>query len=369
VNKAALAPVPMLDLERQHRPIREALREAMAGVVASGGFVGGPEVEAFEAELAAWHGVPHCVGVANGTDALVVALKVLGIRPGDEVVTTAVSFFATAEAISLAGAVPVFCDVDRRTALLDTAGLEVCITPRTRAVVPVHLYGQPVDMDAVAAVARRHGLAVVEDCAQAIGATWRGRKVGTFGDLAAFSFYPSKNLGAFGDAGALLARDAALAGRCRQLANHGGLRKYEHSVVGMNSRLDALQAAVLRVKLQRLEGWNREREELAAAYRERLAGLPVELLVVQPEAGHVHHLFVVRVVGRDRTMARLRQRGVMVDVHYPEALPFVPAYAGLGHPAEAFPNARAHAASCLSLPLFPGMRVDEVDRVVAALAA
>jgi dTDP-4-amino-4,6-dideoxygalactose transaminase len=369
VNKAELGPVPMLDLERQHGPIHEALQEAMARVMASGGFVGGPEVEAFEAELAAWHGVPHCVGVANGTDALVVAFKALGIGPGDEVVTAAVSFFATAEAISLAGAVPVFCDIHPRAALLDTAGLESCITPQTRAVVPVHLYGQPVDMDAVAAVARRHGLAVVEDCAQAIGATWRGRKVGTFGDLAAFSFYPSKNLGAFGDAGALLTRDATLAGRCRQLANHGGSRKYEHNVVGMNSRLDALQAAVLRVKLQRLEGWNREREGLAAAYRERLAGLPVELLDIQPKAGHVHHLFVVGVAERDRILAGLRQRGVMADVHYPEALPFVPAYACLGHPAEAFPHARAHAASCLSLPLFPGMRVDEVDRVVAALAA
>jgi dTDP-4-amino-4,6-dideoxygalactose transaminase len=367
-GSAAEQPVPLLDLARQHAPLRDELRAAVGRVLASEAYVGGPEVEAFEAELAAWHGVPHCLGVANGTDAIVVALKALGVGPGDEVLTTALSFFATAEAISLAGATPVFCDIDPGTANLDAARLDGLVTKRTRAIVPVHLYGQPADMDAIGAVARRHGLAVVEDCAQAIGAAWRGRKVGTFGDLACLSFYPSKNLGAFGDAGAVLARDPALARRCRALANHGGTRKYEHEVVGLNSRLDAIQAAVLRVKLPRLERWNAERGDLARLYRARLEGLPVELLETRAEAGHVHHLLVVRVQERDRVLASLRAAGVLADVHYPQALPFVSAYAALQHRPEDFPHARDHTARCLSLPLFPGLRPDEADRVAAALA-
>jgi dTDP-4-amino-4,6-dideoxygalactose transaminase len=364
-------PLPLLDLARQHGPLRDELRAAVDRVLDGGAFVGGPEVEAFEAEFAAWHGGGgrRCVGVGNGTDAIAVALRALGIGAGDEVVTTAVSFFATAEAVGMAGATPVFCDVDPATANLDAALLDGLVTPRTRAVVPVHLYGQPCDMDGVLAVARRRGLAVVEDCAQAAGAAWRGRKVGTIGDLGCFSFYPSKNLGALGDAGAILTADAGLAARCRRLANHGGLRKYEHAVVGANSRLDAVQAAALRVKLPRLEGWNAQRAALAARYRERLAGLPVEPLATAPGAGHAHHLFVVRVPGRDGVLAALRRAGVMADVHYPEPIPFVPAYAGLGLDPASFPRARAHAAACLSLPLFPGMRDDEVDRVVSALAA
>jgi dTDP-4-amino-4,6-dideoxygalactose transaminase len=373
VNKAELGPVPMLDLERQHGPIHEALQEAMARVMASGGFVGGPEVEAFEAELAAWHGVPHCVGVANGTDALVVAFKALGIGPGDEVVTAAVSFFATAEAISLAGAVPVFCDIHPRAALLDTAGLESCITPRTRAVVPVHLYGQPVDMDAVAAVARRHGLAVVEDCAQAIGATWRGRKVGTFGDLAAFSFYPSKNLGAFGDAGALLTRDATLAGRCRQLANHGGSRKYEHNVVGMNSRLDALQAAVLRVKLPHLESWTAGRQRNAARYRALFqeAGLSdrVTLPCEAPQRTHIYNQFNIRVRERDALKAHLDRAGIGTEIYYPVPFHLQACYASLGYAAGAFPEAEAAARESLALPIYPELTEAQQAEVVGAITA
>lgn len=364
-----LPAVPLLDLTRQHAPLRDELRAAVERVLAAEAYVGGPEVEAFEAELAAWHGVPHGVGVANGTDAIVVALRGLKIGPGDEVITTALSFFATAEAIATAGAAPVFCDVDPATANLDAALLDGLVTERTRAIVPVHLYGQPADMDAVGAVARRHGLAVVEDCAQAIGAAWRGRRVGTFGDLACLSFYPSKNLGAFGDAGAVLARDPGLARRCRVLANHGGARKYEHEVVGLNSRLDALQAAVLRAKLPHLERWTAERAALAGLYRERLEGLPVERLATRNEAGHAHHLLVVRVpAGRDRVLADLRSRGVMADIHYPQALPLVPALAALGHRPEDFPRAADHAARCLTLPLFPGMRADEVERVCSTLA-
>jgi dTDP-4-amino-4,6-dideoxygalactose transaminase len=368
-SSAAVPPVPLLDLARQHAPLRHELRAAVDRVLTGEGYVGGPEVEAFEAELAAWHGVPHCVGVANGTDAIVVALKALGVGTGDEVLTTALSFFATAEAISLAGATPVFCDIDPGTANLDPARLDGLVTRRTRAIVPVHLYGQPADMGAVCGTARRHGLAVVEDCAQAVGATWGGRRVGTFGDVGCLSFYPSKNLGALGDAGAVLARDPAVARRCRVLANHGGARKYEHEVVGLNSRLDAIQAAVLRVKLPHLERWNAERAGLARLYRERLEGLPVEQLATRAEAGHAHHLLVVRVAeGRDRVLADMRAAGVLADVHYPQALPLVPAYAALDHRPEDFPYASDHAAGCLSLPLFPGMRADEVERVAATLA-
>lgn len=359
--------LPLVDLERQHAPLREAILAALAGIVDSGGFIGGPQVEAFEAEFRGYLDRRFCIGAANGTDALAIAFEALGIGAGDEVIVPAVSFFATAEAVSLAGATPRFCDIDPGTANLDPARIEASITPRTRAIAAVHLYGQPAAMDSILDIARRHGLAVVEDCAQAQGARYRGRRVGALGDIAAFSFYPSKNLGGIGDAGAIVTDDADLARRCRMLASHGGTRRYEHLVVGHNSRLDAVQAAVLRLKLPHLDRWNAERRALAAHYRERLAGVPLELLAELPEIEHAQHLFVVLVRDRDRVRDALRDRGIMADVHYPQALPFVPAYAGLGHVPEEFPAAVRHAGSCLSLPIFPGMREDEVDRVALAL--
>jgi dTDP-4-amino-4,6-dideoxygalactose transaminase len=359
--------IPLVALDRQHAPLREAILTAVAAIVDGGGFVGGPEVEAFEAEFAAYLGRRSCVGVANGTDALAMALEALGIGRGDEVIVPAMSFFATAEAVSLAGATPAFCDVDPGTANLDVEAAAARITPRTRAILVVHLYGQPADMDPILALAERHGLAVVEDCAQAQGARYKGRAAGAMGDVAAFSFYPSKNLGALGDAGALVTDDPQLARRCRMLANHGGMRRYEHLVVGHNSRLDALQAAVLRLKLKHLDRWNAERRVAAALYRERLEGAPLELPGELPEVEHAQHLLVVRVRERERVRTALRDRGVLAEVHYPDALPFVPAYAELGHAPAEFPVAVRHARDCLSLPIFPGMRAEEVHRVADVL--
>lgn len=363
----SLPDIPLVDLDRQHAPLREAILGEVADILASGGFIGGPRVEAFEAELAAYLGRRFCVGVANGTDALMIALEALGIGCGCEVLVPALSFFATAEAVSLTGAVPVFCDIDPRTANLDPRALTDKVGPRTRAIIPVHLYGQPAAMDEILALARQHGLKVVEDCAQAQGARYRDRRVGALGDIAAFSFYPSKNLGAAGDAGALVTDDSELALACRRLASHGGTRRYEHLVVGHNSRLDTLQAAVLRIKLAHLDRWNAERRRVAAAYRAHLADAPVELLEELPGVEHAQHLFVIRVAARDAVWQALRARGVMAEIHYPQALPLVPAYAELGLREVDFPAAADHAARCLSLPIFPGMRSDETQRVVDTL--
>jgi dTDP-4-amino-4,6-dideoxygalactose transaminase len=361
--------IPLVGLDRQHGPLREAILAAMASVLDQGAFIGGREVEAFEAEFAAYLPREFCIGAANGTDALGIAFEALGIGHGHEVIVPAMTFFASAEGVSLAGATPVFCDIDPATANLDPARLAERVGPRTRAILAVHLYGQPAAMDAIMAVARQHGLRMVEDCAQSQGARYRGRRTGTFGDIAAFSFYPSKNLGAAGDAGALVTDDPDLARRCRMLANHGGMRRYEHQVVGHNSRLDALQAAVLRLKLPHLDRWNAERRDIAARYRERLAQAPLELLDQLPEVEHAQHLFVVRVEERDRTLAALREQGVMADIHYPEPLHLVPAYADLGLGPEACPVAAHHARTCLSLPIFPGMRAEEVERVADTLLA
>lgn len=359
--------IPLVDLDRQHAPLRRAIEAELLGILETGAFIGGPQVEAFEAEFARYLPSAHCIGVANGTDALAIAFEALGIGRGDEVIVPALTFFATAEAVSLAGATPVFCDIDPRTANLDPAQLGARIGSRTRAIAAVHLYGQPAPMDEITAVALEHGLFVVEDCAQAQGASYRGRRTGTLGDIAAFSFYPSKNLGAIGDAGAIVTDDAALARSCRMLASHGGTRRYEHLVVGRNSRLDAVQAAVLRLKLPHLDAWNAERREIVALYRDRLAGLPAELLDELPGSRHAQHLFVVRVADRDAVRDALRWHGIMADVHYPEALPLVAAYAGLGARPGEFPAAEDHAARCLSLPIFPGMREEEVRRVADAL--
>jgi dTDP-4-amino-4,6-dideoxygalactose transaminase len=365
VNKTTSPLIPLVDLRRHHASLEAAFAEAIARVSASAQFVGGPEVEGFEAELAAWHGGGHVVAVGNATDALAIILRALGIGPGDAVITTALSFFATAEAIALAGARPVFCDVDPATASLDPARAAACITPRTRAILPVHLYGHVANMDAVTDLAARYGLAVIEDCAQAIGGRHRGVLAGTFGTAAAFSFYPSKNLGAFGDGGAILTRNPALAERCRRLANHGGLHRHEHRVFGTNSRLDALQAAILRLKLPHLAAWNEQRRALAAAYVAGLRGSGVELQ--QPGDGSAHHLLVVRHQARDALVGALRKRGIGAEIHYPAALPDLEPLRPLVADRADFAHARRHAATCLSLPLFPGMRDDELATVCDAV--
>ncbi len=363
----ASAAIPLSDLNRQHSALFGEIESAVLGVIREGSFIGGESLSKFEAEFAEFCGASRCVGVGNGTDALVLVLEALGIGTGHEVITTACSFFATAEAISRTGARPVFCDIDPATANLDVRAIESRITPATKAIVPVHLYGQPAEMDAISRMARSHGLLVIEDCAQAAGARYGGRRVGTIGDAGCFSFYPSKNLGGLGDGGAIVTDDAGLAERCRTLANHGGVIKYQHRVVGFNSRLDAIQAAALRVKLRYLDDWNDQRREVAARYRRLLVDRRVELLSELADVRPVHHLFVVRLAQRDKMLVVLRRQGIGVDVHYPYALPFVEAYRELGLAERDFPVACRHAASVMSLPIFPMMRCEEVERVADCL--
>ena len=366
--------VPFVDLAAQYRSIRSEIDQAVARVIATCAFVGGEEVRAFEAEFADYCaiGLPpgarlHCVGCGNGTDTIYLILRAMGIGPGDEVITVAHTFTATAEAISLTGARPVFVDVLPDTMLMDPDALEPAITPRTRAIVPVHLYGQPCDMDRILAVARRHGLRVVEDAAQAHGATWKGRRPGALGDAASFSFYPGKNLGAFGDGGAVVSADAALVDRVRMLANHGSVEKYTHLAVGVNSRLDGLQAAVLRVKLRRLDAWNAARRRHAELYMRALRSADVQLPVVDPNAQSVWHLFAVRTDDRAGLQARLSAHGVASGVHYPTPLHLQPAYAHLGIPAGALPESERAAARVLSLPMYAELPGEAIARVAAAL--
>ena len=361
--------IPLVDLHAQYAAIGPAVDAAIQRVVSTAQFIMGPDVAAFEAEFAQACDVAECVGVGSGTAALELVLRALDIGPGDEVITTAHTFIATAEAISAVGAIPVFADIDPRAYTLDPAAFAAAITPRTRAVMPVHLYGQPADMDAIVMIARQHGLAVVEDAAQAHLATWQGRIVGSLGDAACFSFYPGKNLGAYGDAGAVTTARPELAERVRLLRNHGRRTKYVHDTVGFGHRLDTLQAAILRAKLPYLAAWTEARRQLAARYGGLLAGLPVTLPVVASRANPAWHLYVVRVAERDRVLAELIDAGIGAGVHYPVPLHLQPAYAHLGYRMGDLPMTEEVANSCLSLPLYPEMTVEQQERVVAAVRA
>lgn len=338
-----------------------AVQAAMARVVERGWFVLGPEVEAFEAEFAAACGAPHAVGVGTGTDALFLILKALGIGSGDEVITTPLSAAYTGLAILMAGARPVFADLDPTRLTLDPAAAAAAITPRTAAILPVHLYGQAADTGALAALAARHNIALVEDCCQAHLATCDGQPVGTLGVAGAFSFYPTKNLGALGDGGAVVTRDGALAERLKRLRNGGQTDRYHHVEPGVNTRLDELQAAVLRTRLEFLPAWTERRRRLAARYREALAGAPVDLLpVVDP--GHVFHLFVVRSRGRDALQAHLQAAGVETLIHYPIPMPRQPAFTSV-QPADC-PVANAACAEIVSLPFYPDLDDESLLAVV-----
>ena len=342
--------VPFLDLQGQYASIKSEMDQAIAGVIATAGFVGGPEVAAFEAEFASYLGAPHCVGVGNGTDALELILRSLDLRPGGEVIVPANSFVGSSEAVTNAGLRVRFCDVDE-SYTLDPAELERSIGPETVAVMPVHLYGQPADMDAIMQAATAHGLRVVEDCAQAHGAEFRGRRVGTIGDAGAFSFYPGKNLGAYGDGGAVVTTDEALARRVRMLANHGRIGKYDHEFEGRNSRLDGLQAAVLRVKLRRLDDWTARRREVAHAYVEGLEpAANIALQVRPPGTNSANHLFPIRTPERDRLRAELGEAGIATGIHYPVALPALGAYAYLAQ-SDLAPRSVTWAGQLLSLPM------------------
>src|SRR6195952_114617 len=315
-------PVPFADLQLQYQTIKTEIDGAIAAVIRDNAFIRGPFVDAFEQQFAALAEIRHCVSCANGTDALYLAMAALDVQPGDEVITTAHSWISTSAMITHAGAAVAFADTDDSTFTVDPAAIEAAITPRTVGIIPVHLYGQPADMDAIMAIARKHKLWVIEDCAQAHLARYKGRMIGTFGEAATYSFYPGKNLGAMGDAGAVVTNDGVLAERIAMLARHGGLIKHQHRIEGINSRLDGLQAAILSVKLPHLRGWTARRQEIAADYTRRLARLP------------------------GRTLA---EHGIQSAVNYPVALPFVPAYKALGHQPADFPSAHAHQSRILSL--------------------
>ena len=359
--------VPFLDLAASTREVRAELDAAVARVLGRGWFVLGPEVEAFEAEFAAYVGVRHCVGVGCGLDALTLSLLALGVGPGDEVIVPSNTYIATWLAVTHAGARPVPVEPDARTYVMDPARLEAAISPRTRAILPVHLYGHPAPMAAISEIAARHGLPVLEDAAQAHGAALDGRRAGALGTAAAWSFYPSKNLGALGDAGAVTTNDDGLAERLRALRNYGSRVRYVNEVAGFNSRLDEVQAAVLRVKLSRLGAWNARRAATARAYCDGLAGADVILPQVTRGADHAWHLFVVRHAERDRLAARLLDRGVQTLVHYPIPPHRQQAYASLGLAEGSLPIAEAIHREVLSLPIGPELRPDQVDQVCEAV--
>lgn len=356
--------IPLVDLRAQYATIKAEIDDAIAEVIADSAFIGGRHLLAFEADFAAFCDAAACVGVGNGTDALYLALRALGVGRGDEVVTVAYTFVATVESIGMTGAKPVFVDIDESTLLLDPAKLESAITPNTKAIVAVHLYGHPCDMDAVCSVAKAHGLLVVEDAAQAHGARWHGRRVGGIGDVACFSFYPSKNLGAFGDAGAVVSNDAELVERIRMLANHGRRGRYLHDIEGVNSRLDGLQAAILRVKLRHLDSWNHARRDRADRYLRQLAGLDLALPVIQPDTEPVWHQFVVRTADRDQLAAVLKAAGIATGFHYAVTLHCQPAYAHLGMPPGGLPVTDRAAAGVLSLPIYAELADEQIDLIV-----
>jgi dTDP-4-amino-4,6-dideoxygalactose transaminase len=362
--------VPFLDLKTPYRELKEELDAAYSTVMDSGWFILGDEVQAFEKEYAAYCGVKFCLGVANGLDALHLILRAYGIGPGDEVIVPANTYVATWLAVSFAGGRPVPVEPDERTFNLDPSRLEAAITPQTKAIIAVHLYGQPADLDAIISIAMQYGLKVVEDAAQAHGARYKGRRAGGLGDAAGFSFYPGKNLGSFGDAGAVTTNDEELADRISLLRNYGSRVKYHNEMKGFNSRLDELQAALLRVKLRRLDEWNKRRGRIAEFYRQALGGVTDLILPHVPSwADPVWHLFVVRHAERDRLQQHLAAAGVGTLIHYPHPPHLQVAYEELGYTSGVFPIAEKMAAEVLSLPIGPHMTELQSQHVAAKLAA
>lgn len=362
--------IPFVDLRAQYAGIKGEIDQAIADVIASSAFIGGPFVKAFESAFAEFCGAKHCIGVGNGTDAIFLTLKAMGIGQGDEVITAANSFIATSEAITMAGARVVFVDICPDTFNIDPEKIEEKITERTKAIVPVHLYGQPADMDPILRIAQKHGLKVIEDAAQAHGARYKGRIVGTIGDAACFSFYPGKNLGAYGDGGAIVTSDADLAIKARMLANHGRVDKYDHKIEGMNSRLDGLQAAILNAKLPHLPAWTESRRKNACRYNELLQGIPnLKTPFEIDEVRAVYHLYVVRVNNglRSHLQEHLKSKGVSTGIHYPISLPSLSAYSYLNHQDMDFPEAISASREILSLPMYPELNEDQIQHTVGVI--
>lgn len=355
-----------VDLHAQYLGIKDEVDAAVAAVIRESSFIRGPHVEEFEERFAELVGVRHCVSCGDGTDAIYIALRALGLGPGDEVITTAHTWIASAETVTQAGGRVVFCDTESDFYCIDPGLIERHVTPRTRGIIAVHLYGQPADMDPILEIARRHGLWVIEDCAQAHLATYKGRVVGTMGDAATFSFYPGKNLGAMGDAGCLVSNRDDVAEFAALFARHGG--KGEHVMEGINSRMDGLQAAILNVKLGHIRRWTAERQHRASLYDDLLASIPgVRTPVRRAECEHVFHLYVIRSEWRDALRSHLQERGIPSLINYPKALPFYPAYAYLGHTPADFPVAHRHQGEILSIPLFPELGEDEIERVANSI--
>jgi dTDP-4-amino-4,6-dideoxygalactose transaminase len=359
--------VPFVNLRAQHEPIADELREVFLRVLDCSSFILGPEVQQFEEEFAKHLEVPYCVALNSGTAALHLTLLALGIGPGDEVITVPNTFIATAEAISAVGATPVFVDVDAVSYNMDPEALENAITPRTKAVLPVHLYGQSADLDPLLAIARRHNLPLVEDACQAHGATYRGKKAGTLGMAGCFSFYPGKNLGALGEGGAVVTHDPAIAEQIRMLRDHGSVRKYEHRVPGFNFRLEGLQGGFLAVKLKHLDRWNQQRIEAAKKYDELLANSELILPQVMPYGKHVFHLYAIQTEERDAVREQLTAAGIESGIHYPIPLHLQPAYRQLGHGVGSFPVSERIAQRILSLPMFPDISDEQIRYVASVL--
>ncbi len=355
--------LPMVDLQRQYQMMKAEIDAAIQDVLDHAQFILGPNVAELEKEIAAYHGVGFAVGVGNGTDALLLALQACGIGEGDEVITTPFTFIATAEVIAQLKAVPVFVDIDPATFNIDTRKIENRITPRTRAILPVHLFGHPADMDPIMELARRHGLKVIEDCAQAFGAEYKGRKVGQIGDCGCFSFFPSKNLACYGDGGMVITADAKTAETVKLLHNHGSSVRYHHDVLGWNSRLDELQAAILRVKLKRINAFNDGRRVAADLYRKYIRRSGVILPTEQPGSRHVYHQFTLRSKERDRIMASLKENGISSAVYYPIPLHRQKVFAGSSLPVPELGISEQCAAEVLSLPIFPEITEDEISRI------
>jgi dTDP-4-amino-4,6-dideoxygalactose transaminase len=359
--------VPFVDLKAQYLSIKSEIDPAIQTVISETAFVGGKYVEGFEKAFAEKFGVKHCVSCANGTDAIYVSLKALGIGPGDEVITVANSFIATSETITQTGARPVFVDIDEYFHI-DPARTESKITGKTKAVVPVHLFGQSVDLEAVKAICDKHRLYLVEDCAQSHFATYKGRKTGTFGIAGTFSFYPGKNLGAYGDGGAIISDDDEFARSARLFANHGSLQKYIHEIEGVNSRLDAIQAVVLKTKLGHIDDWNKARNSHALKYNARLGDVKqIRCPKLRPDTFHIFHLYVIRAERRDDLAAFLKTKGVATGIHYPYALPLMPAYRYLKHQPADFPVAHEYQGQILSLPMYPELSDEQIAYVAESI--
>lgn len=372
VNQEVSAPIPLLDLKAGYGQIRDEIRAAVDRVIESQGFILGPEVEGLEEEVAAYSQCRYGIGVSSGTDALMAALMAIDIKPGDEVITAPYTFFATAGTIWRLGAKPVFVDIEPATYNIDPALIEQAITARTRAIMPVHLFGQMAEMDSIMEIANRYNLTVIEDAAQAIGSEYKGRRAGSIGHLGCFSFFPSKNLGGFGDGGMVTTNDAALAERVRLLRNHGAFPKYYHKFVGGNFRLDALQAAILRIKLKHLDSWSEGRQRNAALYRELFisagltqVGLPYEA----PDRRHIYNQFVIRVPRRDGVMACLKENRIGTEIYYPVPLHLQECFADLGHREGDLPASETAAKESLALPVYPELSDQDKARVVEVIRA